>query len=161
SPGTTVDAIANSTVFATGQRMLLGVTATNAAGNPAADLYVGVILPDGETMVFFSAPGVVGGTIRLYEAHELRPMQTVAAAATVPPARASAPPGPALPAGNYQFVAALVPHGVPADVNLGANLLAADAHGFTFVSPADPDPAVSGRWTIAQILPLIPIHMHL
>src|SRR5262249_22034071 len=74
----TADAIANSTVSATARRIPLGVTATNAAGNPAADLYVGVILPDGETMVFFSAPGVVGGTIRLDEAYDLRPMQTVA-----------------------------------------------------------------------------------
>jgi hypothetical protein len=112
-----------------------GVVALNPAGNPAADLYVGVLLPDGQTLVFFSGAGAVGGIANL------------AAPALFSPTQA-APPGfslnlpvffqftfpPAgIPFGTYQFFAALVRPGAFQDNRIDpGDILALGVKPLTF-----------------------------
>jgi hypothetical protein len=55
----------NGRQFRAGQTLTIGLDAQNPLGDPAADLYVGVVLPDGGTAVFFAGPGVLWGTVPL------------------------------------------------------------------------------------------------
>lgn len=44
------------------ETLTVGLEVQNPAGNPAVDLYVGALFPDGQT-VFFSGPGRIAGTV--------------------------------------------------------------------------------------------------
>ena len=96
-----------------GQTAAAGIEVQNPAGNPAADLYVGILLPDGQTAVFLSGPGAIGGVGNL-------------AAPALFPRTQPAPPGftlsvpvffqftfpPAgIPVGTYQVFVALARSG--------------------------------------------------
>lgn len=55
----------NATQFRTGQTLTIGIDVQNPAGAPPADLYIGALFPDSTSAVFFTAPGVVGGSVSL------------------------------------------------------------------------------------------------
>src|SRR5262249_34571181 len=115
--------------------------------------------PDGATLVYFSAPGVVGGSVPIAEPYAMQPMQTLApgASVSVPAVMDFSIPAGGIAPGTYQFFAVLIPHGAL----VGGAILALDLPSFTARAPAAPAPSVSGRWTISQLLPIIPIHLHL
>ena len=48
--------------FRAGQTLTIGIDARNPVGNAAADLYVGAMLPDGQTLVFLSDRATLAGT---------------------------------------------------------------------------------------------------
>ena len=159
-----IQATVNSPVLEAGQQLVLGLSAQSPAGSPPADLYVGVLLPDGETIVFFSAPGVVGGSTTLDRLWELRPMQ-----AALPGVNVSLPtflqftvPAGGIPAGTYQYFAALMTQGALAGGSPDADaVIALDVTSFSFLPPNRLDPSVSGQWSVVLELPLIPIHLHM
>src|SRR5262249_57380544 len=96
-----------------GRRVGPAAPATNAPDHPPADVYTGVILPDGATLVYFSAPGVVGGSVPIAEAYAMQPMQTLApgASVSVPAVMDFSIPAGGIAPGTYQFFAVLIPHG--------------------------------------------------
>lgn len=117
-----------------GQLLTVGVEALNPADQSSKDLYVGVILPDGQTAVFFSALGAVAGTASLREPSRFLPMQSVAPGTTLSlPAllQFTLPTTGVLP-GTYYFFAALVRRGTFLDrtIDLG-DVLALDVQAVT------------------------------
>ena len=117
--------------YHTGDQLEVLLTAVNPAAKPARELYVGVLLPDGQTLVYFTAPNVVGGVASLTSLSALRPLTLMAPgevlvfSASNPVVFLETPPG--LPGGVYQWFAALVvPGGLadnsvdPGDVDAGA-----------------------------------------
>ncbi len=159
-PWPTVQAIVNGSWFRAGQDLRLGLTVRNPVGNPTAYLYAGVVLPDGVTAVFFSAPGAVGPPVSLSALPPLTPMQEVAQGSsfTVTSMAEVTLPATDVPSGTYQFFAALLadrlaPGGKP-------DILALDVRPFTY-APEGPDPKVVGRWSTSPRLPFPPIHLHL
>lgn len=150
----------NGSWFEAGQQLRLGLIVRNPAGNPTAYLYTGVVFPDGVTAVFFSAPGAVGNPVSLGALPPLTPMQVVAPEASFSMTSLAefTLPATGIPAGRYQFFAALVrdelaPGGEP-------RILALDMRAFTY-APEGPDPRVVGRWSTSAPLPFPPIHLHM
>ena len=59
-----------------GQQLAIGISAQNPSGNAPADLFVGMLLPDGRTLVLFSASGTpILGSLSALNA--LVPTQTI------------------------------------------------------------------------------------
>src|SRR5262249_36945958 len=53
----------NQAVFSVGQTLLASVTASNGGGNPAlADFFIGLLMPDGNTLVFLTGTGFAIGS---------------------------------------------------------------------------------------------------
>lgn len=131
----TVQVTLNGSEFRAGQTLTIGVDARNPSGNAAADLYLGAVLPDGQTLVFLSDRGTVAGT------------GSLSAPATFARALAAGP-GPAFTAstffqftfpssgllpGTYRFFAVLARQGAFADNRIDpGDLLVLDAKAFTF-----------------------------
>jgi hypothetical protein len=125
----------NDTQFRPGETIAFGLAVAVPPGNPAADLYVGAVLPDGLTALFFTAPGV------------LSPPISVLAPASFP-RFAPAPPGFTLqtpvffqltfpvagvPPGTYKIFAALVRQGSLADGRIdAADVLSLDLRPISF-----------------------------
>lgn len=103
--------------FRPGQRITIGLNVRNPTLAPAAELYVGVLLPDGRTLVFLSDRGTLAGTASL------------TAPATFPRTLVALPglglaagmffeftfPAAGVPAGNYQVFAVLTREGALLD----------------------------------------------
>jgi len=109
----------NATSFSVGQTLVLGLTAANPPGNPTLDLYVGVLVPDGNTIVFLSSGGI-GGVGALSAPASVAPLT-----ATPPGFSFSQPnffqftfPGGGIPVGTYKVFAALFRNG-----SLGDNVI--------------------------------------
>jgi Zn-dependent metalloprotease len=125
----------SGTAFTIGQTLTVGLTVQNPPSGEAADLYVGAILPDGHSAIFFSTAGVLGPTIALSSAAAFPRLQEA------PPGFSlDAPtfyhltfPASGLATGTYQVFAALVRKGAFADNRLdAADLLGLDLRPFTF-----------------------------
>jgi hypothetical protein len=129
----TVRVTLGGTGFLLGQTFALGLTVENPTGNFPADLYAGVLLPDGRTVVFLSVQGTPGGTASLDGPARLQPVQAVAGGASVdkPTFAQLTIPGTA-PTGTYRAFAALVRLGALLDNRVDpADLLAVDVRVFT------------------------------
>ncbi len=61
-------------VYRSGEEFRLLLTALNGGDSAGKELYVGVLLPDGETMYFLTQPGVIEGEARLGGPAALRPL---------------------------------------------------------------------------------------
>jgi hypothetical protein len=132
--------------FIAGETLTVGLEARNPAGNPAADLYVGVLVPDGQgILLFVSRTSLVGPLPRSQP--------------STFPRFAEAPPGFVLdepvffritfggtggvPPGPYIFVAAFMrPNGLADDRIDPSDLVALSTAGFNFL-PAPATPAYS------------------
>jgi len=112
----------SATEFGAGNTLTVGIQAANPAGNPGADLYVGVVLADGITALFFQADGGSSPPIALTDAARFVPFQPA------PPGyMLSTPlffrytfPAAGVPPGTYRFFAALVRQGGLLDGRLDA-----------------------------------------
>ena len=115
--------------FRPGQTLTLAAAAVNPAGGLAADLYVGAVLPDGQTTVFLNATGEVAALTTL-----ATPLQFRAALPAPACFVFSDPaffrftfPATGLPAGTYHFFAVLARQGAFADnVIRPGDILASD-----------------------------------
>jgi hypothetical protein len=107
----------SGSAFRAGDTLTVSLDARNPLGNVEADLYVGALLPDGRTAVFFTAPGAVGAPVSLGRPSEFPRMQ--AAPLGLEMASASLVtfrfPTAGLAPGTYQLFAALVRPGALAD----------------------------------------------
>ncbi|HUG37577.1 MAG TPA: hypothetical protein VML54_11535, partial [Candidatus Limnocylindrales bacterium] len=93
-----------------GQALTIGIEARNPEGCAEAELYTGVLLPDGATALFFSAPGVIGGSSSLATPNRFLPITSLAAGATFNAANLfsiTLPPAGIVP-GTYQLFGAFV-----------------------------------------------------
>ena len=114
SCGPTVRITRSASQVRAGQTLVVGLEAQNPAGCAAADLYAGFLAPDGSSVVFFSAPGVVAATAALATPNRFVPMLALAPGASLSePAlfQLTVTPGGVVP-GTYQFFGALVRPGV-------------------------------------------------
>jgi hypothetical protein len=103
-----------------GETVTLTLRAQNEAGNPDADLYAGVLLPDLTTLLFFTAPGVIGALAPMSDPAAFVPLALVAPGAGVSAFelfRITVPPAGVEP-GTYYVFAALVRRGALADGRL-------------------------------------------
>jgi hypothetical protein len=103
----------NATRFSSEQTLIVGVDAQNPGDRPAADLYVGALFPDGRTVAFLGASGIVAGIRSLSD-----PGAFLGAQAVPPGTDLSMPsffqfrfPTVGVGGGTYQFFAALVRQG--------------------------------------------------
>lgn len=156
----TVEITLNRRLFESGQRLKVGLGVQNPVNAPPAELYFGALLADAQTVVFFSAPGVIGGTTTLDSLPELLPMLRM-----LPGTRLRAPTifqaplsGSDVPPGVYYLFAILLSEGTAVDPPA---VLGFDVKSFTFLSPRPFDPSVGGQWDIDRLLPFVPIHLHL
>lgn len=85
-------------LFRPGDRVTIGLDARNPTGGAAADLFVGIILPDGRSAVFVGPSGLLSDLISLADASAY-------------PRAAMAPPGFAL--SESTFIELPLPAGVP------------------------------------------------
>jgi hypothetical protein len=120
-----------SDVYASGDQLDVGLRAFNARQGSMRELYVGVVLPDGVTVVYFTAPGVTGGYTRVDALGLLRPLASVAPGELVELTDANAVLSGRIPAGTppgtYTWFALLVAPGAltsngfdPANVDIVA-----------------------------------------
>jgi hypothetical protein len=125
----------NASRFGPDQTLVMGVDVQNPGDRPAADLYVGALLPDGRTVAFLSAAGAVAGTRSLGEPGGFLSAQTVP-----PGSDLSMPsffqfrfPVAGVGGGTYQLFAALVRQGALLDTRLDPDdILAFDLQPITF-----------------------------
>ena len=97
-PDTRIYVSVDGRSFRPGQTMHLGLTAQNAPGGQPLAVHVGILLPDGDRVAFFSQPGVMGGVGSLSTLSTLGAMQLLG-------------PGQAL--NIPQFLTVTLPEGVP------------------------------------------------
>ena len=98
----------NATRFSAGQTLVLGLAAANPPGNPTLDLYVGALAPDGNTIVFLSAVGGIGGVGILGAPASVAPLTATPAGFSFSQSNFSQFTFPAgLPTGTYTLFAAL------------------------------------------------------
>jgi hypothetical protein len=117
-PGASVQITVNQSSVASGQTLTVGVQANNPAGQPSADLFVGVLLPDGLTAVFLSPSGAFIGSGSVVHPAAFVPLQLVPGGSSVslPTLLAlTLPAGGAVPAGVYTVFGALVRAGALID----------------------------------------------
>ena len=96
-------------LFRPGDRVTIGVEARNPLGGEAADLYVGIVLPDGGSAVFVGPAGLIGAPVSLADAGAF-PRASPAApgfALSAPTFVGLTVPAGASP-GTYRFFATLV-----------------------------------------------------
>ena len=99
-----------------GGRVDVGVLVGTDPAHPTVDLYVGILLPDGQTIAFLSASGEVSSLAGLAGPSRFVPARRFAPGTgleTPTFARLIVPPG--LPPGRYTVFAALAPPGAFAD----------------------------------------------
>ncbi|HUG37962.1 MAG TPA: M4 family metallopeptidase, partial [Candidatus Limnocylindrales bacterium] len=125
----------SGTAFRAGQTLTVGVSLQNPPSGQTAELYVGAIMPDGRTVLFFSAPGVLGGAGLLSTPASFQAMQVAEPGFTLslPAFFSFTFPAAGVPAGTYQFFAALVRQGALLDNRLDiGDFLGLDIRAFTF-----------------------------
>lgn len=113
----------NQTEFRAGETLTVGLQMVNPSDGPLADVYIGVMMPDGLTALFLIPEGITP-PVSLADSAHFRPLQTAAPGFTL-----NAPvflqftwPGDGTPIGTYLLFAALVPH--EADGGLGLDIKA-------------------------------------
>ena len=125
----------NGTQFRPGETLAVGIEAHNPAGNPALRLYIGVVLPDGDTVALLSSQGALLGTGRLTIPSSLPPGGSAPASFDlVAPTffRFTFPATGVLP-GTYVVFAALARDGAFTDNQIGpGDVVAIDGHALTF-----------------------------
>jgi len=132
----TVRLILSGGQFQAGQTLTVGLEVGNPASHPAADLYVGTLLPDGRTLVFLSDSGTLV-SVASPAVPALFPRTQAAAAGFV----LNAPsffqftlPAAGVAPGTYQVFAALVCQGAFEDNRIDpGDILALEIQAFTFV----------------------------
>ena len=144
----------NDTQFRPGETLAVGLTAAVPAGNPATDLYVGVILPGGQLALFFSAPGVLAGPMSvlspaLFPRFQPAPpgfeLNTLSFFQFTFPATGVAP-------GTYQLFAALVRQGTLADNRIDpGDLLSVDFRPVAFGNSIQLNPASGPSGTFVTV----------
>jgi hypothetical protein len=114
-----------STTIRTGEGFAFALEAQNF-DTSAVDLYFGAFLPDGRTVVFFSAPGVIGRLASFTQPLQFLAMQAISPRGTVSvPSVTMATTG--VPPGVYQLFAVLVRQGAFVDNRIDAgDILAFD-----------------------------------
>lgn len=133
-PPPTARVTLNGSEFRAGQTLMAGLEAQNPAGNATMDLYVGVLLPDGETAVFFSG-GRIGAPLSLRSPASFPSLLTLAtgAMANSPSFFQFTFPATGVAPGAYRFFAAVVPQGALADNRIDASdILGLDVQVLTF-----------------------------
>jgi hypothetical protein len=107
SPGVSV--ALDRRLFRPGDRVTIGLEARNPIGSVAADLYAGIILPDGRSAVFVGPSGLLSDPISLADAGGY-PRATVASPgfALSAPTFIESPLPAAMPGGTYKVFATLV-----------------------------------------------------
>jgi Zn-dependent metalloprotease len=131
-----VEVTLNASQFRGGQPLTMGVSATNPPTNPPAELYVGVLLPDGVNIVFFSAPGVPGPVAPLTAPATFTPLQVLGpdTGVDLPAFLQFTLPPTGIPPGSYVAFAALVRQGGFLDNAVTADdILAIDAKLLTIL----------------------------
>ncbi len=103
--------------FHAGQTVTVGVEAEDPAGNPAVDLYVGALLPDGQTVVFLSGSGGLAGPSSLASPAEFTRLQAMPQGSVLhaPSLFQFTFPSMGIPPGIYQVFAGLARQGAFAD----------------------------------------------
>jgi Protein of unknown function (DUF4038)/Putative collagen-binding domain of a collagenase len=77
-PSSFVELTIASDTYARGDQLDVFLTAFNSAQRSTRELYAGVVLPDGETVAYFTSPSVIGGVTRVDALGALRPLTRVA-----------------------------------------------------------------------------------
>lgn len=110
----------NKTSFRAGETVILGLDANNPPDGSPLELYVGALLPDGVTLVFFDGTGALTGIVP----REV-PAQFLSAQVLAPGSSVGLPrflqytfPAADIPVGTYHLFAALVRQGALADNEL-------------------------------------------
>jgi murein DD-endopeptidase MepM/ murein hydrolase activator NlpD len=116
----------NKTEFRAGDTLIVGFQITNSSDSPPANLYVGVVMPDGETALFL-VPGGATAPVSLFDPANFRSLQAAPAGFTLNAAAFSQFTWPAdgLPIGTYQVFVALTEAG-------NGSVLALDVKPFTY-----------------------------
>jgi subtilisin len=126
----------NRSEFHVGDTLVVDVKAANPIGNSDAELYVGFLLPDGSSLAFMTAPGVIGG-----QAAVASPARYIRLAPAPPGFSLDAPsflkgtfPPSGIPFGPYRAFIALVRRGAFTDNKVDpGDVVAFDAKDFTFL----------------------------
>jgi murein DD-endopeptidase MepM/ murein hydrolase activator NlpD len=116
----------NKTEFKAGDTLTVGVQVTNPPDSPAANLYLGVVMPDGQTALFL-VPGGATAPVSLGDPANFRSLQSAPPGFTLnaPAFSQFTWPADGLPVGTYQLFVAL------AQASNGA-VLALDVKPFTY-----------------------------
>jgi Subtilase family len=111
---------ANGTSFRAGQAISLALTAANPPGNPTLDLYVGALMPDGNTVLFLTQPNAFG-VGQLSAPASMAPVATARGGFAVGgfPVLSFNFPASGIPAGTYKVFAALFRQGSLGDNAIG------------------------------------------
>lgn len=131
----TVGLTLNANQFEPGQTLQVGLNVQNPAGNPPADLYVGALLPDRQTIVFFTASGAIAGVVNLANPALFPPTQVAPAGFGLnePSFLQFTFPTMGVAPGTYILFAALVRQGALQDNQIDdADILDFDIQGLTF-----------------------------
>lgn len=108
---------ANGTSFAGGETLTLHLSAGNPTGAPPLDLYVGGLFPDGDTIVFLTAPNLLGGPGQLSQPATVGQFTTAGGGFSMSrvPILSLTFPVSGIQAGGYRIFAALLRAGSLAD----------------------------------------------
>lgn len=121
--------------FHVGQAVTVGIEAENQGGNPPADLYVGALLPDGQTLIFLSGPGVLVGPTSLATPAAFTRLQAVPPGFVLhaPALSQFTFPPTGVPVGTYQVFAGLARQGAFEDNRIDPDdILALDVKALVF-----------------------------
>jgi hypothetical protein len=127
--------VPGTTQVRAGDVLAVTLRAQNETGNAELDLYAGVLLADGQTLLFFTQPGVIGGQAALTNPAAFVPLLSLTGGAGMAPLelfRITVPPS--VPPGAYYFFAALVRRGALADNRIDpGDVVVLDARPVTVV----------------------------
>jgi hypothetical protein len=115
SPSSFIELTMTSPAYARGDYLGIFLKAFNSPRQSTRELYAGVVLPDGQTLVYFTGPNAPGGVTSVASLRDLRPIALVAPGETL----AFGDPNPLLtgripdsaPPGLYTWFALLVAPG--------------------------------------------------
>lgn len=116
-----------------GDTLSVSLQAQNEAGNPELDLYAGVLLEDGQTLLFFTQPGVIGAQALLSNPAAFAPLLSLTPGSGAPPfpVLTIAVP-PSVRPGTYWLFAALVRRGSLTDNRINdEDVIARDVRSVT------------------------------
>lgn len=139
----------NAASFGASDQLRVAVSVQSPVYLPAADVYVGVVLPGAQTAMLFAAPGVLGPVVSLATPSQFVPMQSLPSGGSLflPSFLQFTFPSAGVPEGRYALVVVLARQGGfadnridPGDIStLGfGDIFAIDAVGFEFQGSRDP-----------------------